>query len=1503
MSPQPGLAIFKGTAGTVTVDSVSATGMQFSVDGYTLAGDALWLAGDAATPATIDVGDGTSASEGYKATISNVLTGDVGLNKVDFGTLVLTAANTYTGETDVNGGKLALVGNGSIADSGSVRIYVAGTLDISGTTNGASIDGLGGSGSIVLGDKNLVVSNVSTFEGVISGSGGLTVAKNGFLVLDGQNTYTGLTTVDFDGHLQLGPLDPGAVAGDILDNGTLTFFANDTDQTYGGVISGTGSVAKSGTGMLVLRGANTFTGGLWVIGDEENSSKLAVSSDANLGGTGGAVTLEGGTLEATASFTLAHPLSLVSAPIPVPGTVQVDSGATLTVSNGISGASSDSLIKTGQGTLVLAGMNGYGGSTTISEGTLTLAGSGSLAASSSVIDDGIFDISGRTSGSTIQSLSGSGAVNLGSQRLLLSAASGEFSGVISGSGGLTVSGGTETLTGANTYTLGTVISGGTLKLGNGGTTGSIASDTVTDSGTLVFDQSGPVTYGGAILGPGSVTQAGSGTLTLTGTSTYSGGTNIDSGILQVSTDDNLGACGLGSCGDVLIDNGTLQAGASFTLSHGIDIQNTAHIDTNNYSLILTGPIGWIGQGTLSKEGAGTLTIGSIGPVPDQRMNVEAGTLAMFPGWSYGGVTKVQAGLVSVASGATFDVSQAGGEPEVAGLDGNGTVALGNQRLNIESGSNSWTFGGVLADGGIAGGSGGGVLMNEPGITGTFTGVDTYTGETDILAGTLALADNGSVAGSSGVSIDSGGTLDISATSSGATIQDLWGSGAVVLGARMLTVSGATGILDNGFNGTIGGTGGLELSGGTLLLGGANTYTGITTIDSGAVLQLGDNVGDASIAGNVSDNGALVFDENNDLTYGGVISGTGSVTQTGPLTLTLTGINTFSGGLTIDRGTLSVAQDANLGAPTSTVSLGNGVLEVTASFTTGRDFALTGNGSIQTDAGTNLVISGTVSGDQSFSKAGAGMLTLTGANAWTSGMGIEDGILRATQSLPGNVGVGSSGTLDGVPGVGGNLSNEGTVAVHGGDTNVGGNYTNASTGTLAVSLGSKLAVTGTATLNGGTLEVTGADSGYVANTHTDVLTASGGVSGTFDQLVKDSGVVFTSTTIGYGPNDVYLDTTGLSITAAAAAMGIIEPAAVSAAQRVQTGFEAINATMASGGTPSSSLLDGAGAIQHSATPAVAQATLDSLSGQLHAASAAMLFDGIDASDNALFEHFDDLLSGRTRAGVWYGGLGWQGNLQRSGYTGATFRSSGGMAGADMRIGRHVLLGFAAGQSVGFGQLDAAWDHDRTWMNNVAVYGGLTNGMWHARAQIASGWYREDMQRLLQLGALAAPVGNGSTGRYVAGALEGGRLYRLGTARVEPFADVRYQRLDLGGFTEQGGLGYGLMADGHTAGRMQAGFGLRAMNDWRLANGMRMELDGSAGWQHTLRQYGCVFDASFTGFDNWLPVEGIGLSRNTATLRAGLSLWPTHDFGLRVGYMLEQGEREHAGGAMLQGAVTF
>ncbi|MCP1271923.1 autotransporter-associated beta strand repeat-containing protein, partial [Acetobacter cerevisiae] len=152
-----------------------------------------------------------------------------------------------------------------------------------------------------------------------------------------------------------------------------------------------------------------------------------------------------------------------------------------------------SVVMNGSGAQILTGTNTYTGSTSVEKGTLGLDGTGSIADSSTVdvAQNGTFDISGVTTGSSsIQSLNGAGTVALGGNTLDITNGNASFgntfSGVASGSGGLTVSGGTETLSGANTYTGDTVVASGAGLNLPGSVTGALttAGTTDVDGGTV-----------------------------------------------------------------------------------------------------------------------------------------------------------------------------------------------------------------------------------------------------------------------------------------------------------------------------------------------------------------------------------------------------------------------------------------------------------------------------------------------------------------------------------------------------------------------------------------------------------------------------------------------------------------------------------------------------------------------------------------------------------------------------------------------------------------------------------------------------------------------------------------------------------------------------------------------------------------------------------------------------------------------------------------------------------
>ena len=479
MQPQPGFAIFGGTPGTVTVDdsagAVTTTGMQFASSGYTLTGNTLTLIGSGGAAPILRVGDGNSASASWTATIDNVLAGSAGLDKTDYGTLILGGANTYAGGTTISGGMLQISSDANLgAASGGVTLD-GGILGISGTSDATTAR------SVTLGSAGggldiEAAGNTFTLASALSGTGGFSKLGAGSLILTGANSYSGGTTIA-QGNLQIGDGGAGATlgSGNVLDDGSLAFDTT-TSNTLAGVLSGSGSLTQMGSGTTILTGANTYSGTTTI-----DAGMLQVGNggaSGSLGSTTGAITDNG---------TLAFDLS----------------GAT-TLGNALTGTGN--LSQMGSGTTILTGANSYSGTTTIDAGTLQVGNGGS-------------------SGSL-----GTGTVTDNGTLSFDTSSTATLMNVISGSGNFDQMGtGTTILDGINSYTGGTTVSAGTLEIGDASSpTAAIAGNVSVASGAILR---GHGTIGGNVSNAGTVMPGGSlGILTVNGNYTQSAGATLALGV-------------------------------------------------------------------------------------------------------------------------------------------------------------------------------------------------------------------------------------------------------------------------------------------------------------------------------------------------------------------------------------------------------------------------------------------------------------------------------------------------------------------------------------------------------------------------------------------------------------------------------------------------------------------------------------------------------------------------------------------------------------------------------------------------------------------------------------------------------------------------------------------------------------------------------------------------------------------------------------------------------------
>ncbi len=933
----------------------------------------------------------------------------------------------------------------------------------------------------------------------------------------------------------------GSLGFDIKNAGTISFTGS-SDVTLSGVISGAGSLTMGGNGTVTLSGANTYTGTTTI-----TAGTLKVGSGYALGNSsGGAIsvaslavldlngfslvntnnlTLNGTGINNGGALTTSSTGVAISNPIVLASDTSIGSSnsANLNLSGVISGAGN--LTKIGSANSTFSGANTYTGTTTVS-GTGILAishaqGLGSTDGGTIVSSTGRLLINGLNVGAEAITLSGgslevqsgtsslSGTVTLtaNSSFRVDSGAQLTLSGIVSGTGRLTKTSGatvgnygTLVLTGTNTYSGGTTISAGTLQLGAGGTTGSIVGN-VTNNATLAFSRSDDVTYAGAISGTGAVTKLAANTLTLSGTHTYTGGTTINGGSLKDGVAQRTDPFGSGT---ITINSGGTLFGERTTFSNSMVISGGTVRDNNGFGGTYSGTFSLLGD--LSIAGANSISFTGAISGPGGINNIGTVTTKLLGSNTYSGTTTITAGIVRVG-------------PTTAGTLGTGNV-INNSTLEFNR-TDTHSVSNVISGSGSVTKLGTGTLI--------LTGANTYTGATTVSAGTLAISHASGLGGTgagAGTTVASGATLDLQGVTVGAETLTLNGgtlatstgssslSGDVAMGANS-TASVAGSQLN--LSGVVSGTGfSLTKTGsGSLIVSGANTYSGGTTISAGT-LQLGAGGATGSILGNVTNNATLAFNRSVDVTFVGAISGTGAVTKLAANTLTFTGNNSYSGGTTISAGTLQVGTGNTTGSITGDIS---------------------NSGALTFNRADDLTYSGAIGGSGSVTKLAAGVLTLSGANTYTGITTISVGTLKAGNATAfgaGAISVTSGAALDlngqtmtstgaltlrstGIDGGGALLNSSSTGATYAGLLTLGaassivggaGMIALSNTGTIT---GATYGLTLGGSQGGGIASIIGTTSGTLNKEGAGTWTLSGANTYTGSTAVTGGGLIITNAT--------------------------------------------------------------------------------------------------------------------------------------------------------------------------------------------------------------------------------------------------------------------------------------------------------------------------------------------------------------------------------------------------------
>jgi len=944
------------------------------------------------------------------------------------------------------------------------------------------------------------------------------------------------------------------------------------------------------------------------------------------------------------------------------------------------------------------------------------------------------------------------------------------------------------------------------------------------------------------------------------------------------------------------------------------------VDFNGNAMVVTG------GSIISLDSGLTLQTATTGAT-------DAGTIASIGSYTINGLNgtvtaqSVSGRAAGVYGAVDVDITGLSGVVTASSDDGFAAALSAENNLNITGGLSGTVEASTTGD-----------YSDAAGLSASFSGTSVVTIDGN-LNGTVTAISTGTSVAASGFR---GTTINIAGDLSGTVEARATGSGA---------------------NATAFNTFGPSL--GDVTIGGELNGT-VRAISTG--IAVGFMVQDIGIAGGIS--GTVEAESSDSWAFGIrsenvhgltaddplVITGTGQILATGASADMLGAIVCNTLNVRVENGGILSAINTGSGEAWAIRShaIPDGEVELVAGCHIIGDIGLSGSTDTLTlsgDAADSTTLDGAISGAEQMNATGGtwtlngaisdvtdpaalavsgGLVTLTNLNnTYTGGTTVTGGTLMVNGRIVGDTTVGAAGTLGGIGQVF-NLVNSGTVAPGNsiGTLTVAGDYTQNPGSTLEIEIndvgGSDLLdISGTATLNGGTVDVQAESGSYATGMTYTFLDADGGVTGTFDGVTDN--LPFLTAVLLYGANDVQIF------------LGSHTPyitVAQTFNQRAVAGYLDNHHAGATGD------LNTVMTELDTLTAPNARAAFDAMSGELYGSLSTV---GIENTNRflwtiaarlrsrslnrglAISNHYastytqsswsdsDMIVRGQSPRGrfgwlssswdSWAEGYGVGANIVGNGNASGLGYSTGGVAfGLERRLDRCTLAGVAGGYSNTGVTLDQRGDRATIDSAQVGVYLHRDINQGYATGIATYGHNGYDTRRHVTIGTIQRLATANYGGNEFSFYAETGRNYYLGRVHLQPHAALQYIQLHQNGFIESDAQSVDLSVGGVHADSFRGLLGTRLVSYFQTDSGRLLSLEGRALWRHEFLDEARVLDATFAGQPGGaFTVDGVNVDRDAAILGAGLTFHLSTGWKLHANYdiLTSANYTAHAG----TGGLTF